>query len=104
MTTNNPEVVAWEVRTISNPNTQFSTSPSYPEWAEKDPDLSITPLVSLNDYGVLRSECKKLVEALESVVSYDESAEDDDGNLMFHYSDMMRKVRAALSAHRRGGR
>lgn len=57
--TNKPEVVAWEVRTISNPNTQFGTSPSYPGWAEKDPDLSITPLVSLSDYEVLRDECER---------------------------------------------
>ena len=44
-----------------------------------------------------------LVEALEAVVAYDESAEDEDGNLMIHYADMMKKVREALAAHRKQG-
>lgn len=44
-----------------------------------------------------------LVEALEAVVFYHEEVEDNDGNLMMHYSKMLRKVRDALAAYRKGG-
>lgn len=54
-------------------------------------------------YEALQAECAALVEALEAVVFYHEEVEDNDGNLMMHYSKMLRKVREALAAHRKQG-
>lgn len=42
-----------------------------------------------------------LVEALEDVVSYHAEVYDSDKPLMANYSEMMRKVRGALAAHRK---
>lgn len=41
-----------------------------------------------------------LLEALEKLVSYDDMAEDDEGNLMVHYADMVNSARAAIAKAR----
>ncbi len=41
-----------------------------------------------------------LLEALEKLVSYDDMAEDDEGNLMVHYADMLNYARAAIAKAR----
>lgn len=75
MKTNKPEVIAWEVRTLSDPKEQFGTSPSYPEWAEGDADLSITPLISLRDYEVLQTKNDMLRRKLEASYRREERLE-----------------------------
>lgn len=67
MTTNKPEVAAWEIRICSEPEWEAGVSSKYPEWAEWGEDLNIVPLVRLSDYEALRTECEKLVEALSAL-------------------------------------
>ena len=70
MTTDKPEVVAWEVRTRSDPKTQFGSSDTYPEWAERDANLSITPLVRIRDYDEVVSSLKDLAEAAKELAEW----------------------------------
>jgi|SRR5690554_6319886 len=79
MTISKPEAIAWEVRTLSDPKA-LGISPSYPEWAERDADLSITPLIRLRDYEALQAE----FNALRDKTSLSLGVGDGTGNLFVH--------------------